>query len=214
MKVEIIDRSMTPMTTCGEAAAICTDFDDYNKALAGAMSSGHESVVEHAYFTFLIEGVSRALLAQLTRHRLASFSVQSQRYVSMKGGFPFIIPPSITALGPEAVARFCTQMTLFSNWYDEWGKLIPGEDARFVLPNACETKLVMTMNARELRHFFSLRTCNRAQWEIRALADEMLELCRAEAPALFKDAGCACMAGKPCPEGKRSCGRPRTNGRC
>lgn len=209
MKVEIIDRNMTPMTTCGEAAAICTDFDDYNKALAGAMSSGHESVVEHASFTFLIEGVSRALLAQLTRHRIASFSVQSQRYVSLKGGFPFIIPPSITALGPEAVARFCTQMTLVSNWYDEWGKQIPSEDARFVLPNACETKLIMTMNARELRHFFSLRTCNRAQWEIRALADEMLELCQAEAPALFKDAGCACMAGKPCPEGKRSCGRPR-----
>ena len=209
MKVELIDHNMTPMTTCGEAAAICTDFDDYDKALLGAMSSGHESVVEHASFTFYIEGVSRALLAQLTRHRLASFSVQSQRYVSLKGGFPYIIPPSITAQGPEAVTRFVNQMDTISRWYDEWGKSVPSEDARFVLPNACETKLIMTMNARELRHFFSLRLCSRAQWEIRKLAEEMLRICKEEAPALFADAGCACMAGKPCPEGKRSCGHPR-----
>lgn len=213
MKVELIANTLSPVTTCGEAAAICTNFEDYNKALAGAMSCGHESVIEHAYFTFRVEDVSRALLSQLTRHRLASFSVESQRYVDYRGGFPYIVPPSITALGAEAVSTYVNQMNIISRWYDEWDKSIPSEDARFVLPNACSTKLIMTMNTRELRHFFSLRTCNRAQWEIRALADEMLRICQEEAPVLFANAGCACIAGKPCPEGKRSCGHPRTNER-
>ena len=179
------------------------------------MSMGHESVLEHVSFTFLAEGVSRVLLAQLTRHRIASFSVQSQRYVSYASGFGYIIPPAIEALGEEAVAEYEAQMAQMQSWYEGWQQKLgaagekSNEDARFVLPNACGTQITMTMNARELRHFFSLRCCNRAQWEIRQMADEMLRLCKEAAPMLFADAGPGCVRGD-CPE-KRPCGRPRTH---
>ena len=179
--------------------------------IAGVMARGHLSVIEHATFTFAIEGVSRALLAQITRHRIASFSVQSQRYVSMKG-FDYVVPPAVAALGGEARARFAQQMETIGVWYEEWQRLLgdagerSNEDARFVLPNACATRMVVTMNARELLHFFSLRCCQRAQWEIRALAWEMLRLCRQAAPEIFAQAGPACVRGA-CAEGKASCGR-------
>lgn len=184
---------------------------DQDKFLSGILSSGHLSVVEHVSFTFGIEGVSRVLLAQLTRHRIASFSVQSQRYVSYGEGLNYIIPPKIAELGVDAVARYESQMTQMHEWYKAWQEELglgeqANEDARFVLPNACETKLVLTMNARELLHFFSLRCCNRAQWEIHALADKMLEICKHEAFSLFADAGPGCVRGK-CPEGKKSCGK-------
>ena len=208
MKVELIRYTAEPEDLCGEAAAICTDYHDYDKALRGAMASGHESVIEHASFTFRVEGVSRALLAQITRHRLASFSVQSQRYVQMDN-MPYVTPPTI-AENDGAKAAYDRLMGRIEEMYHlliEHG--IPAEDARFVLPNACCTRFLMTMNTRELRHFFSLRCCNRAQWEIRALADAMLRECVKAAPGLFKKAGCACMQGKPCPEGRRSCGHPR-----
>ena len=178
------------------------------------MGMGHESVLEHASFTFLIEGVSRVLLAQLTRHRIASFSVQSQRYVSYAGGFGYIVPPAIRALGSGAEEEYHRQMAQIQAWYEEWQKRLgdagekSNEDARFVLPGACETRVLLTMNARELRHFFSLRMCSRAQWEIRALAQTMFELCCREAPALFRDAGPGCLRGA-CPEGEKSCGRQR-----
>lgn len=179
--------------------------------IRGVIETGHLSVLEHASFTFAAEGVSRVLLAQLTRHRIASFSVQSQRYVSMKRGFGYILPPSIAALGEEAQAEYAAQMETIQGWYEGWQeKLGRGEssnqDARFVLPGACETRLLLTMNARELLHFFSLRCCNRAQWEIRAMADEMLQLSYQVAPSLFEHAGPACVRGA-CPEGKRSCGK-------
>ena len=157
---------------------------DQQAFLEKLMGMGHESVLEHVSFTFLIEGVSRVLLAQLTRHRIASFSVQSQRYVSYKDGFGYVVPPAIAALGEDAAA----------------------EDARFVPPGACETRLMLTMHARELRHFFALRMCSRAQWEIRALAESMFALCYKEAPALFADAGPECLR-RGCPEGAKSCGR-------
>lgn len=181
--------------------------------LRGVMSSGHLSVVEHASFTFAIEGVSRALLAQLTRHRIASFSVQSQRYVSFEQGFDYVIPPAIQALGQEAVDEYDAQMAQIHRWYLGWQNRLGrdengNEDARFVLPNACETRLILTMNARELLHFFSLRCCNRAQWEIRALAIEMLRLCRGAVPGLFDAAGPGCVSSN-CPEGKKSCGKQR-----
>ena len=171
------------------------------------LNMGHESVLEHASFTFGVEGVSRVLLAQLTRHRLASFSVQSQRYVSYEKGFGYIVPPKIAALGPEAEAEFKAQMEQMHAWYTGWQeKLGTGEggneDARFVLPGACETRLMVTMNTRELRHFFNLRMCERAQWEIRAMATEMHRLVMEAAPALFKDAGAPCISG-PCPEGEK-----------
>lgn len=168
---------------------------------------GHESVLEHVSFTFLIEGVSRALLAQLTRHRIASFSVQSQRYVSYHKGFGYIVPPAVRALGDAAVLEYEAQMAQMQTWYENWQlRLGANEDARFVLPNACETRLVMTMNARELKHFFALRMCERAQWEIRAMARRMFELCYGEAPSLFADAGAGCLRGA-CPEGEKSCGK-------
>lgn len=214
MKVELLRYTIDPGELCGEAAAICTNYDDYDKALRGALSSGHESVIEHANFTFRIEGVSRALLAQITRHRIASFSVESQRYVVKEGGFKYVIPPSIVALGEEAAKQFASQMATIAEWYDGWMFMLGkdgAEDARFVLPNACCTQMVTTMNARELRHFFELRCCNRAQWEIRALADEMFRQCMMVAPELFADAGPGCVRGH-CPEGKKSCGQPRKKG--
>lgn len=169
------------------------------------MDLGHLSPIEHASFTFGVEGVSRALLAQITRHRIASFSVQSQRYVA-KDDLEYILPPSIEALGPEAAAQFQADMEASFAAYDRWRGLgIPAEDARFVLPNAAETRMLVTMNARELMHFFQLRCCMRAQWEIRRLAWCMLGICRREAPALFKKAGPGCQAAG-CTEGRMSCG--------
>ena len=187
---------------------------DQQKYIAGVMERGHLSVTEHASFTFAVEGVSRALLAQLTRHRIASFSVQSQRYVSMADGFDFVVPPSICALGEEEEAEFIRQMNTMHKWYCQWQDKLGGakeksnEDARFVLPNAAATRLLVTMNARELMHFFELRCCNRAQWEIREMAWQMLAACRQAAPALFEHAGPACLTGH-CPEGKATCGKAK-----
>ena len=187
---------------------------DQQKFIAGVMERGHLSVTEHASFTFAVEGVSRALLAQLTRHCIASFSVQSQRYVSMADGFDFVVPPSISALGEEEEAEFIRQMNTMHKWYCQWQDKLGGakeksnEDARFVLPNAASTRLLVTMNARELMHFFELRCCNRAQWEIREMAWQMLAACRKAAPALFEHAGPACLTGR-CPEGKATCGKAK-----
>ena len=223
LKVELIRHTLSPEETVSLGAKLCyskSTIDDLKEKVEARdqsayierlLSMGHESVLEHASFTFGIEGVSRVLLAQLTRHRLASFSVQSQRYVSYDQGFGYIIPPKIEALGPEAAAEFQRQMDQMQEWYLYWQKQLgdgegSNEDARFVLPNACETRLIMTMNVRELRHFFSLRMCSRAQWEIRALATEMHRLCMQTAPVLFADAGPACLRGK-CPEGEKSCGK-------
>lgn len=209
MKVTLLNKPDPEL--CAIGAGLCYDAKDPWSALRHAMENGHESVIEHNTFTFLIEGVSRALLAQLTRHRIASFSVQSQRYVVLSGGFPYVIPKSIEELGQDDVKLFKNQMAQIAEWYDGWiaklGKK-KAEDARFVLPNACETKLLMTMNARELRHFFTLRCCNRAQWEIREMADLMLSECKTAAYTLFADAGAGCVRGA-CPEGKMSCGKPR-----
>ena len=184
------------------------DQDAFIKKL---MDMGHQSVMEHASFTFAVEGISRTCLAQLTRHRIASFSVQSQRYVFYKEGFGYIIPPNIKALGEEAVLEYESQMATMQTWYEKWQKQLgtgegSNEDARFVLPGACETKLIMTMNVRELMHFFSLRMCNRAQWEIRGLAAQMHRHCLCVAPVLFKQAGPGCLRG-PCPEGEKTCGK-------
>jgi thymidylate synthase (FAD) len=169
---------------------------------------GHESPIEHASYTFAVEGVSRALLAQLTRHRIASYSVQSQRYVD-KAEFDYVIPPSI-ATNMEAKDAYIQCMKLASACYGLFTMIgIPNEDARFVLPNACDTRIIFTMNARSLHNFFRLRCCNRAQWEIRALADEMLRLCREVSPVLFRHAGPSCAVTGKCSEGAYCCGEPR-----
>lgn len=217
MYVTLMRYTPDPDEICGFAAALCTNAKNEQSALKGALSKGHASVSEHASFSFYVDGVSRALLAQLTRHRIASFSVQSQRYVSMDG-FDYVIPPSICELGDDARSEFENQMATINSWYKSWQdrllaaghkKQEANEDARFVLPNAAATRLLVTMNARELDGFFALRTCNRAQWEIRELADKMLAECLKKAPTIFQDSGCACMIGKPCPEGKMCCGHPR-----
>jgi thymidylate synthase (FAD) len=168
-------------------------------------SMGHASLWEHAAFTFTLENVSRSLLAEITRHRIASFSVKSQRYVKEKG-FGYIRPATIA--GDEKSAHIFQQaMEAAGEAYNALLDLgVPPEDARFVLPNACTTHIVVTMNARELLHFFKLRCCMRAQWEIRSAAGEMLRLAREEAPLLFAKAGPSCVHGG-CGEGKLSCGQ-------
>ncbi len=224
LKVILLRHTPDPEETVSLAAKLCysrSDIEslrekislkDQSAFIRRLMDMGHESVLEHVSFTFGIEGVSRVLLAQLTRHRIASFSVQSQRYVSYENGFGYIIPESIAALGEEAVRKYHEQMETLESWYVDWQKQLgnlgekSNEDARFVLPNACETRIVMTMNVRELLHFFSLRMCGRAQWEIRRMAEEMFMLCFRTAPSLFMNAGPACLRGK-CPEGEKSCGR-------
>ena len=223
MKAVLIRHTLSPEEVGALGARLCyskarvddlldkVEAKDQTEFVHKIMSMGHDSVLEHASFTFGIEGVSRTLLAQITRHRVASFSVQSQRYVSYEKGFGYIVPPKIEALGADAVAEFERQMDTMHQWYVQWQeKLGTGEggneDARFVLPGACETRMMVTMNVRELRHFFSLRMCSRAQWEIRALANEMHRLCMEVAPALFENAGPACLRGA-CPEGEKTCGK-------
>lgn len=207
MNVTLIRHTPEPDKLCGEAAALCTGYTgDQINALRGAMNSGHESVAEHACFTFKIVGVSRVLLAQLTRHRLASFSVRSQRYC---GASSDAVMPDTIRRASESVRKEY-ENALVSSW-DSYKRLlgqgIPDEDARMVVPQCTATALIMTMNARELRHFFELRCCNRAQWEIRRMAWRMLEEVRVVAPELFENAGPGCVRGA-CPEGKRSCGKP------
>ncbi|MDD2554437.1 MAG: FAD-dependent thymidylate synthase [Desulfotomaculaceae bacterium] len=230
LKVTLLRYTPNPQETVAMGAKLCysaagiEDLQQGIKAksqdafLGRLMEFGHLTPIEHASFTFGIEGVSRSLLAQITRHRIASFSVKSQRYVSEAGAakeddvFGYIIPPRIEALGPKAVKEFAAQMGQIQEWYDGWVEKLgnsgesTNEDARFVLPNAAETKMMVTMNARELLHFFNLRCCNRAQWEIRALALEMLRLVRSAAPVIFREAGPGCLKG-PCPEGLMSCGK-------
>ena len=167
--------------------------------------SGHHSPFEHAVFTFAVDGLSRVASHQLVRHRMASFSQQSQRYVRMAAP-DVVIPPSVAA-HPEAAAIFDRQARAAHEAYGELLSLgIPAEDARFILPHGWGTRLVLTMNARELHHFFRLRLCRKAQWEIREMARLMLAECRAVAPVIFRRAGPSCLFG-PCTEA-RPCGRP------
>lgn len=175
------------------------------KLIAHLWRSGHLSTFEHVSFTFAVDGLSRVASHQLVRHRLASFSQQSQRYVKMSGE-SVVVPPSVAA-SPEAQELFSAQARAAQEAYRKLIDLgVPAEDARFILPHGWETRLVLTMNARELHHFFSLRLCRRAQWEIRALAREMLMLCRPLAPVLFRMAGPSCIFGA-CGEA-RPCGKP------
>jgi thymidylate synthase (FAD) len=205
MKVKLLKFTQEPEKICAIAARLCyscTDIDEISKKLTkekikkilcNVISSGHASVLEHASFTFGIEGVSRALLAQLTRHRIASFSVQSQRYVKFKDAMGFVVPQTIKK-NKNLLKKYNDFLSNTEKLYKEFlNANIPAEDARYVLPNACVTKIVLTMNARELRHFFSLRCCNRAQWEIKDVACHMLNIVKKEAPLLFSNAGPECM---------------------
>lgn len=241
-KVFLLAHTPNPEYTVAAAAKLCyssstisglTDnlTDEKAASFVEMLSEiGHESPIEHASFTFGIEGVSRSLLAQITRHRMASFSVKSQRYVR-EGAFEYVTPPEI-ASEPEALALYKEIMEEDQKKYDRIAEILKEkhikalmaegkdektaarlaekkaiEDARFVLPNACETQMVMTMNARSLHNFFKIRCCKRAQWEIQDIANQMLALVSEVAPNLFKNAGPSCLGGK-CSEGKMSCGKP------
>jgi thymidylate synthase (FAD) len=176
-----------------------------DRLLQKILKLGHYSVLEHAAFTFGLEGVSRACSHQLVRHRIASFSQQSQRYVAHDQPFAVVVPASIGDR-QELAGKFTEHMQAAHGLYCELLEAgVPAEDARLVLPSAAPTKLVMTMNARELHHFFKLRCCRRAQWEIRDMAREMLRLARQAAPLLFAGAGPGCL-NTPCPEGTMTCG--------
>lgn len=210
MKVRLIAHTPEPDMFCSIAAQTCVSESipdaTTTRALKGALASGHESIAEHASFTFAISGVSRACSHQLVRHRMASYSQQSQRYVNMDR-FEYVIPESIEN-HPDALEHYAWAMKAIRKTYDTLTNHgIPEEDARYILPNACCTNLVVTMNARELRHFFALRCCNRAQWEIRELANAMLDLVKPVAPLLFADAGPSCVKLGYCPEGKKGCGK-------
>ncbi len=174
---------------------------DVRTLVRRVLSMGHASVLEHVAFTFGVEGLSRAASHQLVRHRIASYSQQSQRYVA--ADFGYVAPETVTR--GRARAKFERHMKRSAALYREMVDAgIPAEDARFVLPNATETKILVTMNARELHHFFSLRTCRRAQWEIREMALRMLGIAREQAALLFEGAGPGCIRGR-CPEGRLSC---------
>jgi thymidylate synthase (FAD) len=164
---------------------------------------GHASVIEHASFTFSIEGVSRAMTHQLVRHRIASYTQQSQRYVTYNTLESYVTPPSIAG-NAEAKAACDKTLKEISETYQHLLKMgIPKEDARFILPNAAKTNIIVTMNARELRHFFNLRCCARAQWEIREAAVEMFRQAKKATPALFENAGPMCVELGYCSEGKK-----------
>ncbi|MGN0517792.1 MAG: FAD-dependent thymidylate synthase [Acutalibacteraceae bacterium] len=240
-KVTLLTYTPMPEQTIASAARLCYssgDIDSVRSKITDEKAAsfvemlaqiGHESPIEHASFTFGIEGVSRSLLAQITRHRIASFSVQSQRYVN-ENMFEYVIPPYIEQ-DPVACEIYKNSMTRAQNDYNALADILAKshkerlvsegldeqeaekkaektaiEDARFVLPNACCTKMICTFNARSLLNFFAHRCCNRAQWEIRDVAEQMLALCKQVAPAVFKNAGPSCIRGN-CPEGKMSCGK-------
>ena len=203
MKVKLIRHTCEPEMLAGYAAAKCYNGKDPRKSLEVAMDGGHESVLEHAVFTFEVDEVSRVLLAQITRHRLASFSVQSQRYC---GANQNVVTPD-SMVHPELLGDIVAVKKAVDRLYKHARELgVPHEDCRYYTLQGGHTGFVMTMNGRELRHFFSLRCCNRAQWEIRELADKMLELVKEVAPVMFADAGPGCVRGH-CPEGEKSCGR-------
>ena len=232
LKVFLISHTPDPEKIVAAAAKMCysnsgaenildqLDEEKTTKFLERLTALGHASPLEHITFTFAVEGVSRSLLAQLTRHRIASYSVKSQRYVE-EAEYEYITPPEISA-NPEAKELYAKIMADIGTAYEKLTDLLYQkhrldmdekaakkkaiEDARFVLPNACETKLIMTFNARSLHNFFRVRCCNRAQWEIRALADAILWEVRKVAPTIFRDAGPNCVSGA-CPEGSMSCGK-------
>jgi thymidylate synthase (FAD) len=219
MDVRLLTHTPQPETAIAAAARLCyapvsaaelfdtMDERAQHRVLKIIITSGHTSALEHASYTFAIDGVSRALTHQLVRHRLASYNQQSQRYVSYAEEPEFIVPPAVAA-DPAAFKRFkaaCTEA--FESYRALLDAGVAAEDARYLLPNAMETKIVVSMNVRELLHFFEVRCCNRAQWEIRELALRMLGLVEPTAPYIFMDAGASCRRG-PCRENKMTCGDP------
>ena len=218
IKVKLLEHTPEPERVVAMAARLCYSpigAEELAEQLSEAkvkemvrkmVKLGHASTIEHVSFTFGIEGVSRVLTHQLVRHRIASYDQQSQRYVASHG-FEYITPPTIAA-NSTANKKFTDLMENIRQVYDELTAMdIPKEDARYVLANAAETKIMVTMNARSLLHFFNLRCCNRAQWEIRDMANKMLAEVKKVAPTLFANAGASCVNTGRCPEGDMTCGK-------
>ncbi len=217
LNVQLLEVTQNALSVIYSAARQCysSDFageifkdnvssDKQERFIEKIIGSGHESPLEHVKFTFAVEGVSRALTHQLVRHRIASYSQQSQRYVTEKD-FEYIVPPSVEK-DENLKKEFKNIMDRIQKAYNEILETTSPQDARYVLPQAAETKIVVTMNARELLHFFEERCCTRAQWEIRKLAYEMLLICKRELSTVFSMAGPKCLKLGYCPEGKFSCG--------
>lgn len=214
MNVKLLSYTKDADKLCGAIARSCYSSDDamklmkgnktFRDTLKGVIESGHHSVIEHAVFTFNITDVSRVTSHQLVRHRVASYTQQSQRYVKMDV-IDTVIPESIKVVGGGKLID-----ALEETVYDIADKLrtvgVPEEDIRYLYPNGMRTNIVVTMNARSLLNFFSLRCCDRSQWEIRELANRMLALCKEVAPIIFENAGAPCTRGV-CPEGTRGCGK-------
>jgi thymidylate synthase (FAD) len=213
LKVNLLKYTPNPELLCAAAAMTSyksegtskmlerLNLEKARKIIRRVMSSGHYSVIEHASFTFSVEGVSRALTHQLVRHRIASFTQQSQRYVPYNTLEHYVKPPSVLE-NKEAKKIYDETLLRISDTYQKLLKYeIPKEDARFILPNAAKTNILITMNGRELRHFFNLRCCIRSQWEIRRMAMEMLRQAKRVAPAIFENAGPSCIELGYCPEG-------------
>ncbi|NLW10069.1 MAG: FAD-dependent thymidylate synthase [Firmicutes bacterium] len=221
MRVTLLAYTPEPDRLVAAAARLCYSPEDpaailegltpghQKKLLARLRSAGHDSPLEHAAFTFTIEGVSRSLSHQLVRHRIASYSQRSQRYVS-EAGFTYVAPPSLRQ-SPAAEERFHQIMEEIREAYKDLVELgVPREDARYLLPNACTTQLMMTMNARSLLNFLELRCCRRAQWEINCLAWKIRALLQEAAPLTFALSGPACLVRGRCREGEHTCGQPYT----
>ena len=214
MKIKLLRYTADAELLCGTAALTSTksgspseilekmNMETAKRIIKRVTGYGHVSVIEHASFTFSIEGVSRVLTHQLIRHRIASYMQQSQRFVAYNTLEKYVTPPSILE-HMEAKKIFDETLEKISETYQKLLKLgIKKEDARFILPNAAKTNIIVTMNARELHHFFNLRCCTRSQWEIREVAIEMLKQAKKTAPALFENAGPSCVELGYCPEGK------------
>jgi len=219
MKIKLLRHTPQPERMVALAARLCyspvgveeldesMSDEEVNKLVRFVVKSGHLSTTEHISFSFAIEGVSRTLTHQLVRHRIASYNQQSQRYVKFKEGFEYTVPYSIQD-NPKAKAAF---QDMVESTHKLYGQLldmgIEAEDARYILPNASETKIIVSMNGRELLHFFTVRCCNRAQWEIRDMATAMLKMVKKVSLIVFEKAGPSCLR-MPCPEGKYTCGNP------
>ena len=234
MNVKLLEHTPNPENLIAAAAKLCYSSSTVDELIMDNMTDesvekflnmlfdlGHESPIEHASFTFAIEGISRACSHQLVRHRIASYSQKSQRYVS-ENQFEYVTPPSVKEYGAEEI--FDETMYKIQCEYENIRDLLiegmvkrgmnrkaaekkANEDARFVLPNACCTSIIVTMNIRSLFNFFKHRCCNRAQWEIRDMATRMWKLCMEVSPTIFKHAGPDCVTKNKCGEGKMTCGK-------
>jgi thymidylate synthase (FAD) len=220
-KVQLVTFTPNPDTVASIAARMCyssggidslLEHDNITAVLPKVLASGHLSVLRHVMFTFAVEGISRACSHQLVRHSVGvGISQQSQRYV--KSDSPtYIVPPTIENFGSKGLSRFFD--TSIRHSWEQYKEVmaagIPAEDARFLLPNAAETKMLISFTGEALLHLFEKRDCIRSQWEIKSIVNLMMPLVKSVAPIMFDKAGALCKTAGYCPEGGMSCGRAPT----